>query len=70
MTVESDDLSNLRETTSKTLLAVLWLHVPIAVGHRHGARRRLADAHRRHGGDGAGRDRVVAHLGQRAFDAA
>ncbi len=31
MTVESDDLATLRETTSKTLLAVLWLHVPIAV---------------------------------------
>src|SRR5258707_9278777 len=31
MTVESDDLSVLRETTSKALLAVLWLHVPIAI---------------------------------------
>ena len=31
MTVESDDLAILRETTSKTLLAVLWLHVPIAM---------------------------------------
>jgi len=31
MTIESDDLANLREITSKTLLAVLWLHVPIAV---------------------------------------
>src|SRR4051812_400960 len=31
MTIESDDLAILRETTSKTLLAVLWLHVPIAV---------------------------------------
>ena len=31
MTIESDDLANLRETTSKTLLALLWLHVPIAV---------------------------------------
>ena len=31
MTIESDDLAHLRETASKTLLAVLWLHVPIAV---------------------------------------
>ena len=31
MTIESDDLATLRETTSKTLLAVLWLHVPIAL---------------------------------------
>ena len=31
MTIESDDLAALRETTSKALLAVLWLHVPIAV---------------------------------------
>ena len=31
MTVESHDLATLRETTSKALLAVLWLHVPIAV---------------------------------------
>ena len=31
MTVESDDLAILRETTSKTLLALLWLHIPIAM---------------------------------------
>src|SRR5260370_13836771 len=31
MTIESDELANLREITSKTLLAVLWLQVPIAV---------------------------------------
>jgi methyl-accepting chemotaxis protein len=31
MTIESDDLTALRETTSKILLAVLWLHVPIAM---------------------------------------
>ena len=31
MTTESDDLAILRETASKTLLAVLWLHIPIAV---------------------------------------
>ena len=31
MTVESDDLANLRNTTSKALLAVLWLHVPISL---------------------------------------
>jgi len=31
MTIESDDLATLRETTSKALLVVLWLHVPIAV---------------------------------------
>ena len=31
MTIESRDLEILRETTSKALLAVLWLHVPICV---------------------------------------
>ena len=31
MTIESDGLANLRETTSKILLAVLCLHIPIAV---------------------------------------
>src|SRR5437588_3567445 len=31
MTIESDDLANLRDTTSKLLTAVLWIHVPIAV---------------------------------------
>ena len=31
MTIESDDLAMLRDTTSKVLLAALWLHVPIAV---------------------------------------
>src|SRR5579871_5922170 len=31
MTIESDDLTNLRDTTSKALLAVLWLHVPISL---------------------------------------
>ncbi|MBA2397226.1 MAG: chemotaxis protein [Bradyrhizobium sp.] len=31
MTAESHDLRIVRETTSKALLAVLWLHVPIAV---------------------------------------
>ena len=31
MTVESDDLAALRETTSKALLGLLWLHVPIAL---------------------------------------
>jgi methyl-accepting chemotaxis protein len=31
MTVESDDLADLRDTTSKLLTAALWLHVPIAV---------------------------------------
>jgi methyl-accepting chemotaxis protein len=31
MSIESDDLAALRETTSKILLAVLWLHVPIAL---------------------------------------
>jgi hypothetical protein len=29
MATESKDLEVLRETTSKALLAVLWLHVPI-----------------------------------------
>ncbi|HLG80284.1 MAG TPA: methyl-accepting chemotaxis protein [Bradyrhizobium sp.] len=31
MSIESDDLAHLRDTTSKALLAVLWLHVPIAL---------------------------------------
>jgi len=31
MGIESDDLVKLRETTSKTLIAVLWVHVPIAM---------------------------------------
>jgi methyl-accepting chemotaxis protein len=31
MTTESDDLAALRETTSKALFALLWLHVPIAI---------------------------------------
>ena len=31
MTIESDDLAALRTTTSTILLAVLWLHVPIAM---------------------------------------
>src|ERR1700761_515337 len=30
MTIESDDLSILRDTTSRFLLAVLWLHVPLS----------------------------------------
>jgi methyl-accepting chemotaxis protein len=31
MTIESVELRNLRETTSRTLLAVLWLHFPICL---------------------------------------
>jgi len=31
MTAENSDLEILRETTSKVLLAVLWLHVPVAI---------------------------------------
>jgi methyl-accepting chemotaxis protein len=31
MTIESDDLAKLRDTTSKALLGLLWLHVPIAL---------------------------------------
>jgi methyl-accepting chemotaxis protein len=31
MTIESDDLAALRETTSKALMALLWLHVPLAL---------------------------------------
>jgi methyl-accepting chemotaxis protein len=31
MTIESDDLTILRETTSRALLVVLWLHAPVAV---------------------------------------
>jgi methyl-accepting chemotaxis protein len=31
MTFERDELANLRETAGKILLAVLWLHVPIAL---------------------------------------
>jgi methyl-accepting chemotaxis protein len=39
MTAENSDLEILRETTSKTLLTVLWLHVPvsIAIGMARGA---------------------------------
>lgn len=38
MMIESSDLKRLRETTSRTLLAVLWLHVPIclAIGMARG----------------------------------
>ena len=68
MTIESDDLAILRETTSKTLLAVLWLHVPIAVaiGMMRGTDWLVPAA--LHGGDGAGRDGVVARFGERTFD--
>jgi methyl-accepting chemotaxis protein len=31
MTTESRDLEALRESASKTLIALLWLHVPIAM---------------------------------------
>src|ERR1700731_4839070 len=31
MTIESDELTNLRETTNRALLVVLWLHAPIAI---------------------------------------
>jgi methyl-accepting chemotaxis protein len=31
MTVETSDLATLRDTTSKVLLAVLWIHVPLAL---------------------------------------
>jgi methyl-accepting chemotaxis protein len=31
MSIESDDLGKLREATSKVLITVLWLHVPIAL---------------------------------------
>jgi len=31
MNIENSELENLRETTSRTLLAVLWLHVPLCV---------------------------------------
>jgi methyl-accepting chemotaxis protein len=31
MTTESDDLAALRETTSRALFALLWLHVPIVI---------------------------------------
>ena len=38
MTVETNDLATLRATTSKVLLAVLWIHVPLAlvIGLAHG----------------------------------
>jgi len=38
MMIESHDLKNLRETTSRTLLVVLWLHVPfcLAIGMARG----------------------------------
>jgi methyl-accepting chemotaxis protein len=31
MSIESDDLANLRDTTSKLLVGALWIHVPIAI---------------------------------------
>src|SRR5262249_51163368 len=31
MSIESDDLANLRDTTSRLLMGMLWVHVPIAV---------------------------------------
>jgi len=31
MNVENDDLAALRDSTSKALLAMLWLHLPIAL---------------------------------------
>src|SRR5512135_2282471 len=31
MMIESSDLKQLRETTSKALLAVLWLHIPVCL---------------------------------------
>ena len=31
MSTENDDLAALRETTTKMLLVVVWLHVPIAM---------------------------------------
>ena len=31
MTIATDDLEALRETASKTLIGLLWLHVPIAL---------------------------------------
>jgi methyl-accepting chemotaxis protein len=31
MSIESDDLANLRDTTSKLLIGALWVHVPIAI---------------------------------------
>lgn len=31
MAFEGDELERLRQSTSKMLLAVLWLHVPVAV---------------------------------------
>jgi methyl-accepting chemotaxis protein len=39
MSIENDDLSILRDTTSKFLLAVLWLHVPLSalIGMMRGA---------------------------------
>jgi methyl-accepting chemotaxis protein len=39
MTIESRDLAALRETASRTLIALLWLHVPIAmaIGMARGA---------------------------------
>src|ERR1700761_9208519 len=31
MIAENQDLKNLRETTSKALIVVLWLHVPVSI---------------------------------------
>ena len=42
MDIRSKDLDALRETASKALIGLLWLHVPVAMADRPGARRRLA----------------------------
>ena len=68
MTTANRELEALRETASKTLIVLLWLHVPVAAGHRHVARRRLDDADPVHDGAGCRRDVVVAHGRQRAVD--
>ena len=60
MTIESDDLAALRETTSKALLGLLWLHVPIAlaIGMMRGNGWLAPTC--TDGCDGDRRDRVVA----------
>ena len=59
MTIESDDLAALRETTSKALLGLLWLHVPIALAI--GVMR--DNGCRTDGCDGDCGDRIMGQLG-------
>ena len=67
MTIESDDLAALRETTSKALLGLLWLHVPIALAIGLMRDNGWLAPTVIHGCDGDCRDRVVAPVPATAF---